>query len=145
MIEKLTLSKLEEYLSKAAWILKGPVDASDFKAYIFPMLFYKRISDVFDDEYQKIQTEEHNIIQSMEHIIRTQDFLRVNMYNHKKVVINNNKGKKILNDLFIYLLKNSKKHISNDMFKNGREERVIADFIAGMTDRYAINLHEKIK
>lgn len=49
---KLTLSKLEQYLSKAAWILKGPVDASDFKIYIFPLLFFKRISDVYDEEYQ---------------------------------------------------------------------------------------------
>ena len=49
---KLTLSQLEQYLSKAAWILKGPVDASDFKIYIFPLLFFKRISDVYDQEYQ---------------------------------------------------------------------------------------------
>lgn len=49
--EKLTLSQLEQYLSKAAWILKGPVDASDFKVYIFPLLFFKRISDVYDEEY----------------------------------------------------------------------------------------------
>lgn len=52
MIEKLTLSQLEQYLSKAAWILKGPVDASDFKVYIFPLLFFKRISDVYDEEYR---------------------------------------------------------------------------------------------
>jgi type I restriction enzyme M protein len=50
--EKLTLNKLEQYLSKAAWILKGPVDASDFKVYIFPLLFFKRLSDVYDEEYQ---------------------------------------------------------------------------------------------
>ncbi len=50
--DKLTLSQLEQYLSKAAWILKGPVDASDFKVYIFPLLFFKRISDVYDEEYQ---------------------------------------------------------------------------------------------
>lgn len=50
--EKLTLSQLEQYLSKAAWILKGPVDASDFKVYIFPLLFFKRVSDVYDEEYQ---------------------------------------------------------------------------------------------
>lgn len=50
---KIKLSQLEQYLSKAAWILKGPVDASDFKAYIFPLLFFKRISDVYDEEYQK--------------------------------------------------------------------------------------------
>ena len=37
--EKITLSQLEQYLSKAAWILKGPVDAADFKVYIFPLLF----------------------------------------------------------------------------------------------------------
>jgi type I restriction enzyme M protein len=54
---KLTLSQLEQYLSKAAWILKGPVDASDFKAYIFPLLFFKRISDIYDEEY-KIALEE---------------------------------------------------------------------------------------
>ena len=50
--EKLTLSQLEQYLSKAAWILKGPVDASDFKIYIFPLLFFKRLSDVYDEEYE---------------------------------------------------------------------------------------------
>lgn len=50
--DKITLSQLEQYLSKAAWILKGPVDASDFKIYIFPLLFFKRISDVYDEEYQ---------------------------------------------------------------------------------------------
>jgi len=54
---KLNLSQLEQYLSKAAWILKGPVDASDFKSYIFPLLFFKRISDVYDEEY-KVAFEE---------------------------------------------------------------------------------------
>ena len=44
MHNKVTLSQLEQYLSKAAWILKGPVDASDFKVYIFPLLFFIRIS-----------------------------------------------------------------------------------------------------
>ena len=43
------------------------------------------------------------------------------------------------------MLKNSKRHISAEKFKNEQKERVIADFIAGMTDRYAMNLHNKIK
>ena len=73
------------------------------------------------------------------------DFLKVNMYNHKNVIINTNKGKKIINELFKYLLKNPKKHINKDLFKDEQKERVIADFIAGMTDRYAINLYKKIK
>ena len=51
----------------------------------------------------------------------------------------------IINDLFKYLSKNHRKHISRDLFVNEQKERVITDFIAGMTDRYAINLHKKIK
>ena len=73
------------------------------------------------------------------------DFLKYNMYNHKKVVVNTNKGKKIIEDLFKYLLKNPKKYISLDLLKAEKKERVIADYIAGMTDRFAINLHKSIK
>ena len=73
------------------------------------------------------------------------DFLKTNMYSHKKIIVNTNKGKKIIKDLFKYLSKNPKKHISKELFKKSEKERVIADFIAGMTDRYAINLYKKIK
>jgi len=72
-------------------------------------------------------------------------FLKVNMYNNKKVIINTNKGKKIINDLFKYLSKDPKKYIDIHLLKNEKKERVVSDFIAGMTDRYAINLHKKIK
>lgn len=48
--DRTTLSRLESHLWEAANILRGPVDASDFKTYIFPMLFFKRISDVYDEE-----------------------------------------------------------------------------------------------
>ena len=41
--------------------------------------------------------------------------------------------------------KNSKRHINSDLFKKENKYRVVADFIAGMTDRYAINLHKIIK
>lgn len=54
---KLTLPELEQHLAKAAWILKGPVDAADFKVFIFPLLFFKRVSDVYDDEYKKAYEE----------------------------------------------------------------------------------------
>ena len=46
----LTLSKLESWLWESANILRGPVDAADFKTYIFPLLFFKRISDAYDEE-----------------------------------------------------------------------------------------------
>jgi len=50
--EQISLSKLESWLFDAANILRGPIDAADFKTYIFPLLFYKRICDVFDEEFQ---------------------------------------------------------------------------------------------
>ncbi|HJO77165.1 MAG TPA: deoxyguanosinetriphosphate triphosphohydrolase [Pelagibacteraceae bacterium] len=72
-------------------------------------------------------------------------FLRHYMYNHKKVIINTNRGKRIIKALFNYLLKNPKKYINEELLKKEPKERVVADFIAGMTDRYAINLYKKIK
>lgn len=48
--EGLSLSQLSNHLWEAANILRGPVDAADFKTYIFPLLFFKRICDVFDEE-----------------------------------------------------------------------------------------------
>jgi type I restriction enzyme M protein len=45
------LSQLESHLWEAANILRGPVDAADFKSYVFPLLFFKRISDVHDEEH----------------------------------------------------------------------------------------------
>jgi len=86
----------------------------------------------FSDKMKKIDNE-------------IKEFLKHNMYNHKKVIISANKGKIIISDLFKHLLKNSKKYINKNIFKNDDKERVIADFVAGMTDRYAINLHKKIK
>lgn len=50
MGEGITGSQLESHLWEAANILRGPVDAADFKTYVFPLLFFKRISDVHDEE-----------------------------------------------------------------------------------------------
>ncbi len=49
--QAISLSQLESHLWEAANILRGPVDAADFKTYVFPLLFFKRISDVHDEEY----------------------------------------------------------------------------------------------
>ncbi len=52
-----TLGRLESHLWEAANILRGPVDAADFKTYVFPLLFFKRISDVYDEEYETALAE----------------------------------------------------------------------------------------
>ena len=76
---------------------------------------------------------------------KIKEFLKKRMYNNKKVLTNTNKGKKIIKELFKNLSKNPKKHINSEFLKREKKERVISDFIAGMTDRYAINLYKKIK
>jgi type I restriction enzyme M protein len=45
--------KLEDLLWGAAEFLRGQIDASDYKQYIFPLLFYKRLSDVYLEEYNE--------------------------------------------------------------------------------------------
>jgi len=77
--------------------------------------------------------------------IEIKGFLKKNMYNNKQVIVNTNSSKIIIKDLFYHLTKNPKKFINKELLKNNNKERVVADFIAGMTDRYAINLHKKIK
>src|SRR5690606_41739905 len=49
----LDLKDLETHLWEAAHIITGPIDASDYKTYIFPILFFKRICDVYDEELEK--------------------------------------------------------------------------------------------
>lgn len=50
MTSRITQSQLESYLWGAAVLLRGYIDAGDYKQFIFPLLFYKRLCDVFDEE-----------------------------------------------------------------------------------------------
>jgi type I restriction enzyme M protein len=49
----LSQRELESFLWGAATLLRGLVDASDYKQYIFPLLFFKRLSDVWDEDYEE--------------------------------------------------------------------------------------------
>jgi type I restriction enzyme M protein len=49
-MSRITLQQLESYLWGAAVLLRGTIDAGDYKQFIFPLLFYKRLCDVFEEE-----------------------------------------------------------------------------------------------
>ena len=55
--EHLGQQALESYLSGAANLLRGLIDAGDYKQYVFPLLFFKRLSDVWDEEYRNALDE----------------------------------------------------------------------------------------
>jgi type I restriction enzyme M protein len=67
MTDRLTQPELESYLWGAAIILRGLVDAGDYKQYIFPLLFYKRLSDVWDADYAEAlaETEDKDYAEQM--------------------------------------------------------------------------------
>tara|TARA_Y100000816_G_scaffold45590_1_gene28571 strand:+ start:25 stop:1143 length:1119 start_codon:yes stop_codon:yes gene_type:complete len=71
-------------------------------------------------------------------------FLKTKMYNNKNVLDKNNKGKSIIKKLFNKIRKDPRKFISKEQLSKDNY-RAISDFISGMTDRYAINLYNKIK
>ena len=57
MTTRITQQQLESYLWGAAMLLRGTIDAGDYKQFIFPLLFYKRLCDVFDEETQTALAE----------------------------------------------------------------------------------------
>lgn len=59
MADKLSLETLESWLWESANILRGSIDSSDFKNYIFGLLFLKRYNDVFDERVTKLMKDEN--------------------------------------------------------------------------------------
>ena len=72
-------------------------------------------------------------------------FLKKKMYLSKSVLKKTNNGKKIIKFLFLKIRKNPSKFIKKSVYQRNNTERNICDFIAGMTDRYAINLYNNLK
>jgi len=77
--------------------------------------------------------------------ISIKKFLKQKMYYHSKVNLKTNYGKKIIIKLFNKIKSNPKKYINIKKYSSSNIERIICDYIAGMTDRYAINLYNQIK
>ncbi len=101
----------------------------------------KNIKDVYRSKYPLVSFSKNMRLFD----ISVKNFLKKNMYYHKNVIHKTNLGKKIITKLFLVIKKNPKKFIKNYKYKKTNNYRVTCDFIAGMTDRYAINLYNKIK
>jgi len=101
----------------------------------------KSIKDIYKSKYPLVCFS--NNMKKFD--INIKKFLKKNMYYNKNVIHKTNLGKKIVKKLFFIIKKNPKKYIKFDKSNNADIERSICDFIAGMTDRYAINLYNKIK
>jgi len=69
---------LEMWLWDAACQIRGPLDAPKFKDYILPLIFLKRLSDVFDDEVQRVADEVGDLDTAKE--IIDQDHALVRLY-----------------------------------------------------------------
>ncbi len=57
MSKRITIEELQSYLWNSAVLLRTSIDAGSYKQYIFPLLFFKRICDVYDEECQQIIAE----------------------------------------------------------------------------------------
>lgn len=53
------MAELETYLWDSAVLLRTSIDAGEYKQYIFPLLFFKRLCDVYDEECENILKEYH--------------------------------------------------------------------------------------
>ena len=100
----------------------------------------KKLNDVYNADNNLITfSKEFKNIEN-----ETKMFLRHKMYNNKKILKKNNEGKKILQFLFDKITKKPKKFLKFDEISLDKY-RASADYISGMTDRFAINLYNKIK
>ncbi len=101
----------------------------------------KSLNDVYKSKYPIVTFSK----KMTEFDKKIKKFLRKKMYNHKKVIDNTKQGKKIIQKLFLLIKKNPNRYINVSKYDKSNIHRSICDFIAGMTDRYAINLYNKLK
>lgn len=66
MSKRISLEELESYLWNSAVLLRTNIDAGAYKQYIFPLLFFKRICDVYDEECEKVLKENNGDVEALE-------------------------------------------------------------------------------
>jgi len=101
----------------------------------------KNIRDIYKAKTQLVEFSDK--MKDFEQEIKF--FLNENMYKHKIVSNKTKHGMKIVKALFKKIIKNPKKFVKNSYLYKFEKERMVCDFIAGMTDRYAIKLYRSTK
>ena len=101
----------------------------------------KDLNDIYRTKNQLVRFSQN--MQKFDKEIK--NFLKQKMYFHKSVNFNTNYGRKVITRLFLQIKKNPRKYINMKKYSNSNIERIICDYIAGMTDRFAINLYNQIK
>lgn len=111
---------------------------------------HKRIRECGAQSSEELQKLSYNVIGVSEELCRhnrqLKDFLYANLYKHHRVLRMQMKAEKIISDLFHAYVGQPgmlPKHIQPSIEKEGLE-RAVCDYIAGMTDRYAVQEHEKL-
>ena len=100
----------------------------------------KNLNDIYHSKNQLVTFSKK--MQKFDKKIKS--FLKQKMYFHKNVNSKTNYGRKVITKLFLQIKKNPKRYINIKKYNNSNTERIICDYIAGMTDRYAINLYNQI-
>ena len=101
----------------------------------------KNLNDVYKSKIPLVSFSQKMMIFDR----KIKNFLQKKMYFHKDVNSKTKFGKKVIYKLFSEIKKNPKKYINVKKYSNSNIMRIICDYIAGMTDRYAINLYNQIK
>jgi len=100
----------------------------------------KNLNDIYRTKNQLVTFSQK--MQKFDKKIKS--FLKHKMYFHKNVKSKTNYGRKVITKLFLQIKKNPNKYINIKKYSNSNIDRIICDYIAGMTDRYAINLYNKL-
>ena len=99
LFNNMNQKELEKYLWGAATGLRGTIDAGDYKQYIFPMLFFKRICDVYDEEfeialaesdgdleYATFEENHHFVIRNVIDVLQNKNSITTNAFEGMKIV-----------------------------------------------------------
>ena len=101
----------------------------------------KNINDIYKSKYPLVKFSKKMKIFDLQ----IKKFLKKRMYFHERVMNKTRLGKRIIKSLFVIIKRRPDKFINTKKITKSETNRIISDFIAGMTDRFAINLYNKSK